>query len=224
MPTPRAIRTQVERLTADLIELSLCNDQNFPSMSRVAGGRIEISFGTKCDISVSLKNLPYSEVYCELNRNRAYNFRMLDGALVQLMYRFRADEIEAHRLVFLPSPYLEEFQNNPEVYLEDDVYAEVIRRSIVPFPLRFEFDKSDEVFQELDHPRSHLTLGHYQDCRIPVSAPLTPYHFVSFVLRSFYNTAFLKAGDKILPHDEAFRGTIEGRETAVVHVRVPMTE
>lgn len=221
MPRPQDVRTQVERLTADLIELSLCNDQNFPSMIRTADGCTEVSFSSRCDISVSLKNLPYREVYEELGRAHMYNLRLLDGALVQMMYRFRGDIIEAHRLAFYPSPFLEEFQNNPEIYLDDDIYAEVVQRSIVPFPLRFEFDCRDEVFREVDHPRSHLTLGQYQNCRIPVSAPLTPYHFISFIMRSFYHTAYLRVCDRISAHNEAFVETIESEETNLLHVRVP---
>lgn len=221
MPRPQAIRSQVERLTADLIELSLCNDQRFPTMGRLADGRIQIGFSAECDISVALRNLPYRDIYGELDRARAYNLRMLDGALVQLMYRFNGDMIEAHRLAFLPSPFLEEYQNNAEVYLEDEIYAEVVKKSIVPFPLRFEFDGSDRVYKELDHPRSHLTLGQYRNCRIPVSAPLTPYQFISFILRSFYHTAYLKVCERITKHDGTFAQTIEGRETGVVHVRIP---
>lgn len=101
----------------------------------------------------------------------SYNMRMLDGALIHMMYRFRNNQLEAHRLAFFPSPFLGEFQNNPEIYLEDEIYAEVIMRNIVPFPLRFDFDCREEVVVEMYHPKSHLTLGQYQNCRIPVSSP-----------------------------------------------------
>lgn len=221
MPRPEIVRAQVERLTADLIGLGLCDDQNFPSMTRMANGRIEIGIGARSGMAISLRDLPYRDIYSELERTHTYNMRMLDGALVQMMYRFDGQAIEAHRLAFMPSPYLEEFQNNPDIYREDDIYAEVVRRSIVPFPLRFDFDCREEVCKELDHPKSHLTLGDYRNCRIPVSAPLTPYHFVSFVLRSFYHTAFLSVCDRVAAHNEAFPETIQGRETGVVHIRVP---
>jgi hypothetical protein len=57
---------------------------------------------------------------------------------------------------------LEEFQNNPDVYLEDELYADVIAKCNVPF--------------------SYLTLGHYENCRIPVTAPLTPHWSIDFIL------------------------------------------
>ncbi len=115
---------------------------------------------------------------------------MLDGALIQMSYRVKNDLVETHRLAFFPSPYLEGFQNEPDLYIEELVYAEVIWKNIVPFPLRFDFDSREGVYEELRHPKSHLTLGQYKNCRIPVCAPLTPYHFVSFLLRHFYHTAY----------------------------------
>jgi hypothetical protein len=42
---------------------------------------------------------------------------MPDGAIIQMMYVFKNDSLERHRLTFFPSPNLEEFQNNPDIYL-----------------------------------------------------------------------------------------------------------
>ena len=88
---------------------------------------------------------------------------MIDGALLQLMYRFQKTELESHRLAFFPSPYLEEFQNNPDVYKDDAMFTEVVFRNIVPFPLRFDYDSRNEVFIEVHHPKSHLSLGQYKN-------------------------------------------------------------
>ncbi|MCB2183593.1 MAG: DUF2290 domain-containing protein [Desulfobulbaceae bacterium] len=145
----------------------------------------------------------------------------LDPLPLQIMYRFDNEEIVAHRLAFFPSPFLEEFQNNPEIYLDDEMFAEVTMKNIVPFPLRFDFDSSDEIFQEIHHPKSHLTLGQYQNCRIPVSAPLTPYHFISFILRNFYNTAYKKYCEKISPFHLFFNKTIAYQENKIVCMQVP---
>ena len=64
---------------------------------------------------------------------------MLDGALVTLRYRFRNGEVSEHSLSYFPSPDLEHFQNDPEIYLQDEIYADVVARNIVPFPVRFDF-------------------------------------------------------------------------------------
>jgi hypothetical protein len=222
MPSPEQIRHQIERLTTDLIGLSLCDDQNFPSMRNLDHGLTEVSFGGKRDISAALKNDPYCVVYDKLKNTRTYNLKMVDGALIQMMFRFNKEEIEAHRLAFFPSPYLEEFQKSPEIYLADEIYAEVVMKSIVPFPLRFDFNSREDIATELEHPKTHLTLGHYENCRIPVSAPLTPYLFISFVLRNFYHTAYLKYCEKISVYNDGFVDTIKDHEANIIHVRLPV--
>jgi len=218
MSTPEIIYRQVGELTSDLIALSMCNHQKYPSMKDCHGGIREIGFGNDSSLSVVLKNLPYSEIYKELERAQLYNIKMIDGALIQLMYRFHKNKIENHRLAFFPSPYLEEYQNDPETYESDERYAEIIMKNIVPFPLRFDFDSD---IGKLDHSKAHLSLGQYKNCRISVSAPLTPYHFISFLLCNFYNTAYRKFHGKLTLHTEKFSSTILKREQNLIYVQIP---
>lgn len=221
MITPEKIREQVESLTTDLIECSLCEEQKFPSMRNETSNIKRIDFG-QSDLSIVLKNKPYQEIYNELLRTHAYNLRMIDGALIQLMYKFHKNSLQSHRLAFFPSPYLEEFQNNPEIYEEDCIYADIIKKNIVPFPIRFDFDCRKEVVIVIDHPQSHLTLGQYHNCRIPVSAPLTPSIFIDFILRNFYNTAYNKFSEKISKYNEVFNNTIEKLEQGLSYIQLPL--
>ncbi|MCI5119902.1 MAG: DUF2290 domain-containing protein [Candidatus Electrothrix sp. AUS4] len=221
MPSPEKIRQQMERLTAELVGLSLCDRQNFPATRNVGSGYCEVGVGSKGSLSYALKNISYQDIYTELDRLHSYNMRMLDGALIHMMYRFKDNQLEAHRLAFFPSPFLEEFQNNPDIYIEDEVYAEVIMKNIVPFPLRFDFDCRKEVAVEIDHPKSHLTLGQYQNCRIPVSAPLTPHNFISFVLQNFYNTAYQKYSNRLTIFADSFEKSITKREKELLHIHLP---
>ncbi|MGQ4808539.1 hypothetical protein NKDENANG_01922 [Candidatus Entotheonellaceae bacterium PAL068K] len=222
MLSPVQVYQQVTCLTADLVGLSVCNHQNFPAIRDLGGGITEIGLQAKSDLSMALKNVAYRDVYDELERTQTYNLKMLDGALIQMMYRFHNEAIEAHRLAFFPSPYLEEFQNNPEIYVSDEMYAEVIMRNIVPFPMRFDFDFRVEVAMALEHPVSHLSLGQYENCRIPVSAALTPFYFISFVLRNFYHTAYIKYCDDITSYErECFLPTLFSSEKEVIHIMVP---
>lgn len=221
MLTLEQIRRQMERLTADLVGLSLCNRQNFPSLRDIGQGCRELGVGDHGNLSYALKNIPYRDIYMELDRTQTYNLRMLDGTLIHMIYRFRNDRIEAHRLAFFPSPFLEEFQNNPDIYLEEEMYAEVVMKNIVPFPLRFDFDCRKDVAVDVDHPSSHLTLGQYQNCRIPVSGPLTPFYFISFVLRNFYNTAYRKYCSQISSFTHCFKPSITDGEINLLHLRVP---
>jgi hypothetical protein len=221
MPKPEQVRQQMQKLTAELVGASLCDRQNFPSMRDLGKGICEVGIGARSNLSYALKNVPYCDVYTEMERTETYNLRMLDGALIHMMYRFCDNQLEAHRLAFFPSPFLEEFQNNPEIYLEDEVYAEVIMKNVVPFPLRFDFDCREEVVVDMEHPKSHLTLGQYQNCRIPVSSPLTPSHFVGFILRNFYNTAYKKYSTQLSTYSHCFESSLTDREMELLHVQVP---
>jgi hypothetical protein len=221
MPTPEKIKRQVDGIVAYLVEIGLASDQNFAFRRNLAGSYIEVTFPKAEHVSVVLKDRGYGEIYGHIASERAYNAMMPDGALVQMMYLFDGVELQRHRLAFLPAPHLEEFQSNPDIYLEDEIYADVIARNIVPFPLRFDYDARDSVHRELAHPKSHLTLGQYENCRIPVTAPMTPFWFMDFILRNFYNTAFRRYADKLPSYDDSFELSILPAERGVVHVVVP---
>ncbi len=83
MLSPGQIHQQVVRLTADLVGLSLCNHQNFPSLRDLGHGIKEVGLGVKSNLSVALKNVSYRDVYDELERTKTYNLKMLDGALTR---------------------------------------------------------------------------------------------------------------------------------------------
>lgn len=221
MPLLSIIKQQIDQLVLHLVEVGLANDQQWCFQRLNAGGLSEITFPGAEHLSVALKDMYYSEIYDHLARERAYNLKMMDGAMIQMMYIFAGVDLERHRLAFLPSPRLEEFQNNPEIYLEDEVYADVVAKEIVPFPIRFDYDNREGRHRELEHPRSHLSLGQYENCRIPVSAPVTPFHFIQFILRNFYSTAHHKCADRLPSFSHAFAETIVAVEKRVIHVQIP---
>lgn len=212
---------QTKWIISKLIEIGLSSDQNFPYRDKNI-----ITFSGANYYSIALRtNKSYQEIYDGLKMNRAFLIQMVDGALIQMEYEFQKHQLTRHRLAFFSSPYLEEFQNNPDVYYEDEMYADVIQKNIVSFPIRFDFDISDDLHEPLSHPKSHLTLGQYQNCRIPVTAPLTPYHFIDFILRNFYHTAFRskkKTFAALIPAAKGmFPESITEEERGVVHIQVP---
>jgi hypothetical protein len=209
---------QLGQLTTAMVGLSLSNDQNFASTHGDVDGDFEITVNNATSMSVALKNIAYRDIYCELEKARCFNFKMLDGALVTLRYRFRAGAVCEHVLCYFPSPDLENFQNDPEVYLLDEIYADVIERNIVPFPVRFDFSNDAAKFVDVHHPYSHLTLGQYQNCRIPVCSPLSPFTFGSFILRNFYNTAFRRYSEELPTAELLFPNTITANERKIPHV------
>ncbi|MVB12743.1 hypothetical protein CAFE_34870 [Caprobacter fermentans] len=217
--TERNVLQQINLLTEDIIKVGLCDDQNFPAIIDKGENTKEVCTG-KIRTNAFLKNISYADMYNVLLQQRFYNLRMLDGALITMYYLFVNGEICLHRLAFFPSPDLEEFQNNPEVYMLDEIYADVIDKRIVPFPLRFDYDSSPAA-RNVEHPISHLTLGQYKNCRIPVSSALTPSIFIDFIIRNFYNTAFSKCSERISHYSEQFTPTLSDEEKRIVHISLP---
>jgi hypothetical protein len=190
----------------------MANEQNFPTTKGKFNAAFEISVSTAEGMSVALKNVSYRDIYEELEKARCFNVKMIDGALVSLRYRFQDGAVSDHALSYFPSPDLEQFQNEPEIYLEDEVFAEVVARNIVPFPIRFDFSNDNKKFKEIHHPYSHLTLGQYKNCRIPVCSPLGPLAFGGFIIRNFYNTAFKKYSASFPTSRLRFASTITSKE------------
>jgi hypothetical protein len=209
---------EINELTAALVGVSLSNEQNFPTTHGIPNGSFEITVKNAEALTVALRNVSYSDIYNSLSEAGCFNMKLLDGALVCLRYRFEAGEVIEHCLSYFPSPDLDHFQNEPEIYLSDDIYADIVGRNIVPFPIRFDFNADQARYVDVDHPYSHLTLGQYQNCRIPVCSPLSPLAFGSFILRNFYNTAFRKFSDEIPAPGFRFDRTISANEQQIPHV------
>lgn len=221
MPTPNEVESQINGLVSHLVEEGLADDQHFAFQRGGRHNAVEITFPGADFVSGALRDRPYDEIYDALIRERAYNMKLPDGGLIQMMYAFQSGALVRHRLAFFSSPRLDEFQNNPEIYLDDEIYADVVARNIVAFPIRFDYDAGDDVHQELVHPKSHLTLGQYQNCRIPVTAPLTPEHFMDFILRNFYHTAFTQFADNSPSFSGSFAESILRSERGLIHMAIP---
>ena len=175
-------------------------------------GRPAVTFKGANEISVALKNRPYTKIYNDLLCARSFSVRMLDGALIQMMYMFDGNELEQHRLAYFHNPDLEPYQNDPEIYLVDQIYAEIASRHVSGFPFRFDFNARTGV-----HSKSHLTLGQYKNCRIPVTHPVRPTQFVDFLLRNFYDVRYLNQLPSAL---DEFDESIEPAARALTHVHM----
>lgn len=220
MPNPNRIMDQINARIDHLVTIGLADDQLL-AFRRQRGELIEITFPNAALVSVALKNEAYDNVYRTLVRERVFNIKMLDGALIQMMYEFSGSRLQRHRLAFFPAPHLEEFQSSPDIYLDDELHGDVVARNVVPFPVRYDYDAREDHYVELEHPKSHLTLGQYEHCRIPVSAPVTPHWFLDFILRNFYHTATARYADALPGGGDLFAKSILPAERRVVHVAIP---
>ena len=214
--TPLEILTEIELVVRRLIETGLSVQQNWPCMRSGAHGIREIGISGTPDLSISMRDKPYWEIYEELSDAGAYHTRLIDGTMVQMLYRFHGEKLIGHRLCTFPAPNLDPYETEPKPYEEDEIFADIVAKNIVHVPLRFDFD--DAVHTDVDHPKSHLSLGQYLNCRIPVTAPLTPAKFLRFLLRNFYFTAFHARGLDRIGGSKAFTETITPKERLITYL------
>jgi len=209
---------EVVSITQTLIENGLSVQEKWP----IREGN-NVSWQDQSDISIALKNIPYSDKYLVLEKERNYNFKMLDGALLQFMYSFgnNGRTLLSHRLAFFPSPNIERYDDVPEdyetKYFGDSEFHDQFEKNIIAFPIRFDFNIDPKIFKEVTHPYSHVHFGEYEFCRIPVCSPVTPTRFINFILWNFYNYAIQTKGDIIPLNKSVFSNTIEQNEMKVFH-------
>lgn len=213
---------EIASITQEIIDKGLSIEEKWPDRN---GSKI--SWQDQKDLSIALKNIPYPDKYDILKKDRNFNFKMIDGALIQMMYEFNntGRELCSHRLAFFPSPNTERYDNAPNAYEEqyfgDSEFHDMIERNIVAFPIRFDYNNRDDMFVDVEHPYSHATFGEYEYCRIPVKSPLTPSTFAHFILRNFYNNAYRKKGVFCNISAHRFPHTcITNNEKAVLHFNI----
>lgn len=185
----KTIIKQINEITSDLIESSFSIKENYVSENR---GTINWS-GFK-DIAFTLKKQPYEVIYNQCILEKAYNLVLLDNAIIQFMYRIDKDQIVSHRLAYLPHPNYINLQDSPDTFEElsygNEYFTDIIEKKVISIPIRFDFDISAEKYVEHHHTYSHMTLGNFKNCRIPLNKPVTPKTFILFILRNFYFDRF----------------------------------
>ena len=185
------VKKEIENILECLIKSGMSVQQQYPIIKEYGDNVKSLEWNNITNLSVCLKNIDYSSIYNEINKNRDYTLKLVDGNIIQLLYTYKNDILYSHRLAMFPSPDLETFQNEPEIYEQDEIYADIISKKIVSFPLRFDYCV-DDIESTHTHPHSHVSLGEYKNCRIPAYGPISPIAFMNFVLENFYNTYFLQ--------------------------------
>jgi hypothetical protein len=202
------------------IAAGLSDDQRYPTLQNTGRYEQEIRIEGAPELSSSLRDSSYNAIYETLLKARAFNLKMIDGALVQMMYCFKKREITSHRLAYFPCPDLHSYDLNPTIYEDDELFGDVVSEQHVRFPLRFDFSASLSEFIDVEHPMSHLTLGHYKNCRIPVNGPLTPTRFMMFLIRNFYYPANSRTVFPEAARRQQFPETISRLERDIAHLVV----
>ena len=217
--TATKVLKNINLIIRRLIELGIVSDYQ-TAISR--GNRSkEITFGNAHFLSEALKDKSYPDIYKLFCDNRVFNMRLIDGSLVQLLYWFSNRKLLKHRLAYLPAPSNDEVDLQSLWEIDDQLFRGFRNSDTLPIPMRFDFDVDADRHVELTHSKSHLTLGNWPTCRIPISAPLTPYWFILFLLQHFVldsESGFISS----LPNDSSsFSKSITAAETSRPYLVVP---
>ncbi|MBU3105758.1 DUF2290 domain-containing protein [Clostridium gasigenes] len=176
----RAVFKEIKNITYKLVEVGLADEFSIPIANDSS-----VYWKGCSGISISMKNIPYSDIYHKIIENKNFNFKLPDGGVLQLLYEFDNKGLLKHRLAYFPSPDFEEFQNNPDIYYNDEIYGDIVNRQVMPVIVRIDYNRK-AIESNTHHPYCHLTLGQYKNCRIPVEKPISPNQFVKFILDNFY--------------------------------------
>lgn len=215
--SPESVRKQITDLINRLIIASISVKQFDPAVRTVDSGTIQI--GGRPRTTVAMRDIPYEDIYRELDSHDAYHVKLVDGGLLLFQYSFRPDQsLAQHRLAYFPSPILPTVEEAPALYEQDELYGDITARRLVRFPVRFDYAPEQKV--DVLHPASHMTLGQYESCRIPVAGPLGPSSFGMFIIRNFYFRAYMKNKNKFdrRPTKIGRQETISTNERRLTHI------
>ena len=116
---------------------------------------------------------------------------LIDGALIQIEYVIRNNNLWSYRLAFLPNPRLIAQEIEPDMYETEELFfIDSINKPVIHPVIRFDFDNDPTHYVPVKHSRSHLTIGQSDKCRIALSEPLTPYKFITFIFEHFYGSLY----------------------------------
>lgn len=222
MTLPLQIQKDINEMMRALIRNALVNAQHFPVIRGKVDRECAIGFENDDKISLSFGLDKYEDIYDRLLDNQVYSMRLLDGGLVQISYSFSSAIMTQHRLAYYPNPHAD---RDGDLYYDceesENIALMLLQRNVVRFPIRFDYNFDEKLFMPIEHPRSHLTLGNFECCRIPVSSPMPPIDFMRFIIRNFYRLPGVPSVE-ILPSSSvsALPRTIDALEQKEFHVDI----
>lgn len=215
------IERSISSIIHVLVEQGLADQFNIPSVRSQNKHSGDIGFASEVDLSWAMKDQPYSRLYQELVDRRQFHVMLPDGGMLQFLYRIRLGKVCKHRLAYYPSYSLKPFDADSLRYLQDSVWGHVVSEFQMPVVIRLDFEDSARSFVPISHSASHMTLGQYPNCRIPVSAPFTPWAFTELILRNFYSRAFGPVFRSNVFRDFVFEECLTSEEASCIHLRLP---
>ena len=150
----------------------------------------------------------YEKSYIQMARINDFSFIMFDGAIIQCYFKFKDKNLVRQNMSFYQSPFRKPFDLYPESYFTgSDDHARFLLMSDLGSVIHFRFDYDPVNFKEYFHPRTHLHLGMFENCRIPVLRPLCVLSFFDFIIKNFYSELYAAFN----AHLKKFKGLFKER-------------
>lgn len=214
MADAKSLRREINDICETLVDVGLVLDPNYPVVS--SDGTC-VSWPRRADAAGTLFESALLSRYAALLRHREYTMLLRDGALMQITYWVSGRYVIRHRLHYMGAPL--DFRAHAGTafgdVLEHSTAEELLEQATSPASLRFDYDPEAAGPA---HPAAHLTVCG-DDCRIPVSNPLSPGKFAKFVLQHYYRDTWDKHSRVRELHESGFDPCITADDECRVHVR-----
>lgn len=80
--TPHQTLADIKGVMSRMIRATLSDEQHYPVLASKGGNIVEINIAGAPDLSASMKSRPYNEIYADLVSAKAFNLKLVDGALI----------------------------------------------------------------------------------------------------------------------------------------------
>jgi hypothetical protein len=187
--TTEATCRQVAQFGFTMLENEFALDARQHVVRSLSATRKSLMWARNVDATLITDNPARLEDYISVLGNREYSYLMNDGGVIQIAYIFDRDQIEGHRLVYFPCPFLISRRDLSPYgdagildLINDQLMTEIEENLLLKSPIRFDYAPGAAADY---HPASHITLND-PSCRIPARAPLNFDTFMKFILENFY--------------------------------------
>lgn len=160
--------------------------------------------------------------YLDCIRCGDFSLLLIDGGLIQVSAKFRANEMFESRFYYIPCPVRfekAELQVGDEIYPLEDFIEELPPddlkdRLCIRAPFRFELDPANEGD---DHPKNHVHIGP-SSSHIPVALSMCWNSFSRFIFKNYYALHFPMV-ENLLRHPSVYREpTITAADSYELHM------
>lgn len=182
------VQAALEEMKKRLLEANLLEDWNPSVVEKTYDRGVRrvtwATSGVRPElIDVSLSNV---REYLQFHDGRHYQFKLIDGSLIQITYDVHesSSEVRQSRLVWYPCPVLFRPEEVQEFSLSELILTSPNEILNLQAPMRIDYAPTQVAD---NHSTTHLHLGR-EEFRLPVQRPLEPNRFLRLIIRTAYPT------------------------------------